>query len=132
MPSIEHWTGKACFEGSVLGDLGGHDIFMVQTKNGKELYGEWISVFESNRSDFKIEIVSYGFSKDQFGLLNIENLATRTTVENNEILIIKNLIVTLFLNEEARKGILPFTLMSRGAKFLGNVDFRRRWVLTVK
>jgi hypothetical protein len=123
---INFEEGAGRFAGAVRGgDEAGHFVFELQIPTFPELYGEWNAIFEANKTDFGIEIVSFGYRIRE----NVGNPHpnARLKFSGEQRNIIQRLITALFSSAEAREGIPPFT--SKKGRFSGRVEFRPGWIV---
>jgi hypothetical protein len=122
--TITRPTGRASFESMTRSwDESPVDAFSIELTAHLALYGIWRPKWASNENDFDVEIVSFGWA----GKHNIGNpypmARTKLTVERvNDV---KELIIALIEDVDARRKIVPFS--SKTARFLGRIDFQDNW-----
>lgn len=117
--------GKIGFAGTARGaDDAPHSAFRIELPGRPLIYGEWVSIFLANGNDFSIAIASFGYAS----VANISNPHpnARLKFSQHEIAIIQELIEALFINENARSGIVPFS--SSKGKFLRQIFYRADWI----
>jgi hypothetical protein len=116
--------GQARFVGPQLGaDDEPHMVLAAELGNEGVYFGEFAAVYESDRTHFNVEIISFGYNSKY----NVGNPhpGARASFTASEIKAIRYLISALVFSASEK----PYPLKRRD-RFLGQISFRSGWVAT--
>jgi hypothetical protein len=101
-------------------DEKGHDLIRIDRTEGPALFGEYKLLFMANKSDFDVEIRSFGFVEP--GTIGIRDRQLAFSATECEA--IERLIRSFFSNPDVfKKEFRP------PARYLGGLAFKPDWIL---
>lgn len=117
--------GRARFNGGIRGgDERRHETYAVEL-NGTILYGEIGNAFLPNGNDYNVEVLSFGYGKEE----NVGNPLpnARGAFNEAELRVVRSLIVQL-IQTGSRSEDRPSILVEYpNAHYMGEVLFREGW-----
>lgn len=124
--TVTRSKGRAGFESMIrCWDESPQHAFSVELTGQPTLYGIWRPKWAPDKNDFDVEVLSFGWA-DQNNAGN-PNPVTRRKLSTEQAANVKELIIALVEDVDARKKIMPFS--SKTARFLGRIEFKENWVL---
>jgi hypothetical protein len=115
--------GRARFSGGIRGwDEIGHETFAVEV-DGQELFGEIVAIFLENNNNYNLEVVSFGYRKDNDVGLSMNACTPLTERQAQRIVSLVRELVAVVSKIDSPPSIL------HGAKklFLGGLTFKDGW-----
>jgi hypothetical protein len=124
--TVTRAAGRASFESVIRSwDESPRDAFSVELTGQQVLHGIWRPKFASNRNDFDVAVVGFGWASQSNA--GNPNPTTRTRLSAEQAADAKGLIIALFEDVDVRRKIVPFS--SKIGRFLGQIEFQDSWVL---
>jgi hypothetical protein len=120
---VEFPEGRARFSGGIRGwdDLR-HETFCVEV-DGRELFGEIVSVFAENRNNYNLEIISFGYKEDGDVGLDISACVALTKEQTQRVAnLVRKLIAVV-----SKIDTPPSILSNAKELFLGDVILKNDW-----